>query len=420
MPTRFVHQPYADGSDLRDFLDGVAAEPALKEVQIAVAWVKRSGVTRVRASLEAVQARGGTVKIILGIDEGGGTKQGLELAMDVADEAFVFHDRSGRTFHPKIYLASGEHIARLLVGSHNMTAGGVYFNYEAGLLHELDLTLAADKALHDELLAYFDGLRADTACCLPLDQDLFDLLCAYPRFRIGDEDHLVRPATITTVGDEPEEIDTGDEPEPPESPFTSSGCPKRSDPKPHTGGGGQGGAGGGSSSRGDGSGGSGSTAAGGQSPAPTGSPLSTSTPTVLARWSKRMPPSDAQRPPQVNSAVTGNLRLSKAGHDIDHKTYFRDEFFSGARWEEVTPGSSDYEKALVEFDVTISGNYLGPVVLRIDHQPSRVSNQNNVATVLKWGALSALMRQDDHTNEWVVLERLSDGTFRLTVQPTAP
>lgn len=70
MPARFVAQPYEDGDDLNEFLAEVAADQTLMRLQVAVAWAKRSGLSRVRSSLEAVRQRDGVVSVVLGIDEG--------------------------------------------------------------------------------------------------------------------------------------------------------------------------------------------------------------------------------------------------------------------------------------------------------------------------------------------------------------
>jgi hypothetical protein len=121
---RFVSQPFHGGTDLRDFLQAVAAQPGIRTLRMVVAWAKRSGLARAADELNAIRASGGMVIAIVGVSEGGATEQGLRMLIEHTDEAYVFHDRK-RTFHPKVYLAeSGDH-AMLLAGSHNLTAGGL-------------------------------------------------------------------------------------------------------------------------------------------------------------------------------------------------------------------------------------------------------------------------------------------------------
>ena len=91
------------------------ADPTITHLSIVSAWAKRSGLARVADRLAAFRARGGAIQMIVGVSEGGATREGLQLAMDLSDSAFVFHDPR-RTFHPKVYMASGPLHRELLVG----------------------------------------------------------------------------------------------------------------------------------------------------------------------------------------------------------------------------------------------------------------------------------------------------------------
>ena len=101
--------------------------------------------------------RGGRVEIVAGIDQGITTKQGLELAMRYSTEAYVFSNPIA-TFHPKVYLFEiPQRRAVAFVGSSNLTAGGLYTNYEASLGVELDLTLNTDRRTYENILAIVLG-----------------------------------------------------------------------------------------------------------------------------------------------------------------------------------------------------------------------------------------------------------------------
>lgn len=397
MRVRFAAQPFENGQDLRDFLESTGHDADFTELRASVAWAKRSGLMRVRQSLDAIRERG-KVQLIVGISEGGATRQGLELALETASEVYIFHDPTGRTFHPKVYLGTGVQRALLLVGSHNLTAGGVYYNYEAGLTCELDLASEADHLLATEVGIFFDQLLADQAVCKRLDAELLSKLLEDPTYRIGDED-VNRPSPSPAEDEEgaPEDTDTVTEDETDRVPiFGRSATRKRSGPlvgvivrRP-----------------------AGRVSAAAEVSPPEG--------LVVKRWWKKMRGSDAQHPPRPTSAVTGNLRLAKAGHPIDHKIYFRNDFFEDANWEQVNPGDPSYEMCFVEMDVVVEGDRLGVMPFRIDYKPSRIADQNNVSTVLKWGGLGTRLRHEDHTNEFVVLEKLSNGTYIMSIQSGEP
>jgi hypothetical protein len=132
-------------------------------------------------------------------------------------------------------------------------------------------------------------------------------------------------------------------------------------------------------------------------------------------WTKVLSSSDAQ---QVRSGTnpTGKLRLSKAGNDIDHKTWFRDVFFDGIPWKSEVRQGNTYEVAIVRFQVTIDDREIGIFSLSIDHAPHRVADQNNVPTVLAWGPeLMEILKGTNYSGKTVELTRAPDGAFKLSL-----
>ncbi|WP_158372642.1 phospholipase D family protein [Cellulosimicrobium cellulans] len=399
MTARFVHQPYTDSSsDLHDFLTGVASDPAFTDVRVAVAWAKRSGIRRIRSCIAAVQDRGGRFEIILGIDEGGGTAQGLRLAWEAADSARVFHDPSGRTFHPKVFLAFGPTRARLFVGSHNLTAGGTYFNYEAGVILELDRSDAGDESVLASVIEYFERLEADAGVCKVLDEALVDTLIRDPRYRIGDEesDRARENAAPGPANDGIASI------------FEPSLFPKRRDPaaQPAT----------------SADGGVVSPAfrvpASGSGPSATLAGEGERPERVIRRWNKQMTKSDCGRP-NPNSHTTGALRFTKAQQPIDQAVWPRHRLFGHLPWQ-PDPRYSGREMVVSQFEVTIHGNAHGLYQLVLKHDGRRESSQNNFTTDLKWALLPPGVRQDMSVDDWISVELREDGSLHLTVTADAP
>src|SRR5438046_736357 len=122
MRVRMIGQPFADEANLIEILPEML--DGMGHLTAVVAWVKRSGLSRVGAALESFRRRGGHSRLVTGIDEGGATEQGLRMALELFDEVYVFHDVERRTFHPKFHLAEGGSKGALLLGSNNLTAGG--------------------------------------------------------------------------------------------------------------------------------------------------------------------------------------------------------------------------------------------------------------------------------------------------------
>jgi hypothetical protein len=401
MQIHFVAQPFEEGTDLRDFLHVAAEDEGLDTLRVIVAWAKRSGLSRAMIDLQAIRSRGGKVVTIVGLSEGGATEQGLKALIGLSDEPYVFYDAS-RTFHPKVYLASGESHALLLVGSHNLTAGGLAWNYEAGIWCELDLTSEPDKEILEDVIAYFNRLLADTNVCVPLDSSSLAAMLADSSLLIQDEDSRNKPPSDQP--DTPEETDSADgiQGSSTTAVFGKSQHAKRKAPVPLP---------------------ITPAVAPPRNPAlVTGSVPGVRPPiSITKRWYKLLEPTDAQQPPGPNSNATGNLRLSQEDFSIDHTTYFLKVFFSGLDWR-PSARVTDQLEVWVPMQTEIAGDYLGEVMLRISYLSSRISGQGNITTVLHWGDLSARMRNNNYVGKYVTLERGDQSQFRLTIadQPIGP
>lgn len=149
-----------------------------------------------------------------------------------------------------------------------------------------------------------------------------------------------------------------------------------------------------------------------------GQPLA---PAATLQWCKELRSSDAQRV-GAGTNPTGKLRLTESGFPIDHRTYFRQQFFQPAVWTaEVRSGGNTYEVANIDFDVRIHGQAIGVQTLAIDHAQHREAGQGNVVTVLAWGPqLSRRLRARSYIGNWVTIERRPDGTFGLSIERNKP
>ncbi|HEV8700956.1 MAG TPA: phospholipase D family protein [Candidatus Polarisedimenticolia bacterium] len=112
-------------------------DPFWDKIDIAVAWVRASGMAYLTEPLANFLRQGGEASFIVGIDLRNTTREGLEALLALEQygrsETFVYHNEAGSIFHPKLYLFRNEEEARLIVGSNNLTEYGLYVNVEAGL-----------------------------------------------------------------------------------------------------------------------------------------------------------------------------------------------------------------------------------------------------------------------------------------------
>jgi len=149
MAINFITHP-KDSLRLGNFLIDSLADTQWTEFRAAIAFIKRSGTKHIKGPLSEFVNRGGRVVITAGVDVGGTTVEGLEdllFSLDNRGELFVFHNANSSTFHPKIYLFKNDRQAKILIGSANMTEGGLFTNYEAGLYILLNLDSPTDSEL---------------------------------------------------------------------------------------------------------------------------------------------------------------------------------------------------------------------------------------------------------------------------------
>jgi HKD family nuclease len=177
---RTILQPFSEQT-LGEFLKVAFANGEYDTFQAAVAFVKHSGMQHIRDELRAFIEQGGYVRIVVGIDYYGTSLEGLSGLLSVIDDRgdiFVNHDENWYvSFHPKLYLFEAETVALLIVGSGNLTEGGLYTNDEASLAYSLDLSVENDKTVYEEIKMALDNwCNEDIVTVNRLDQSFLQQL----------------------------------------------------------------------------------------------------------------------------------------------------------------------------------------------------------------------------------------------------
>ena len=144
-------------------------------IEIAVAWVRRSGTQHLKPSLKKFLGGGGFAQITIGVDientSAEGLRDFLDLQADGSIETHIHHNEAATTFHPKVYLLRNDAHARLIVGSNNLTGAGLFVNTEAGL--QLDAPLD-DSLIRDARTALATWRDPNLGLAKRLDTTLLD------------------------------------------------------------------------------------------------------------------------------------------------------------------------------------------------------------------------------------------------------
>lgn len=123
-----------------------------------VAFASYGGISALTPYILEEKKRGVKIRIILGVDQKGTSKDALEEVLSWGVDARIYHTRSFNIFHPKIYLFENTDIFTLIVGSNNLTEMGLVKNVECSLLVK-DIR---SNPVHKEFYEYWKGILDGT------------------------------------------------------------------------------------------------------------------------------------------------------------------------------------------------------------------------------------------------------------------
>ena len=134
MRTRYLLQPFGPNGELVTLGHALTTEigsPVYTELEMAVAFATSSGTSRIYGALRALSARGAAATAHVGLSNGITSAQAVEQLIQAGVEVFGFETGGSVLFHPKAYILRSPAQTWISVGSSNLTADGLYRNFEA-------------------------------------------------------------------------------------------------------------------------------------------------------------------------------------------------------------------------------------------------------------------------------------------------
>ncbi|HEV8438529.1 MAG TPA: phospholipase D family protein [Methylomirabilota bacterium] len=328
--------------------------PNPTHILVSVGFVRELGLDVMEKAIAAVAAK---TRFFIGIRNDITSIQAVNrlLAMKVELYAVDTASRSA-IFHPKLYVAANAKQARVIIGSANLTWGGLYNNIEASTLVKLDLADKADKKFADEAVdAFAEMLKAHPKHVFLIKNekhaaDLFD------SGRLVDE--TVIPAPSPTA-----RVKKGERDDLPAMKLTRMNLPavKLIKTKPAK-----------------------------AAKKPTAKiAVPAAAVTKYEVWeSKPLTERDLSIPSGAGTNPAGSMGWKKGAlEDIDQRHYFRDEVFVDLTWTPDSPPKK-WERAEADFELVIKNLNYGVFTLRLSHYTdtnSATYKQNNFMTQLHWG-----------------------------------
>lgn len=148
MQVELIHQRLGINPLYKE-INTALSDDRFKTFRALVAYVSWQGIGLIHEQLEAFYDRGNKVSMILGVGDNRGEidvlrylKQRFPLA-----SFSVFHaPDQNYTFHPKVYIFSNQSNSLVLLGSNNLTSGGLFGNTECSI--KLSIENSVDLVVH--------------------------------------------------------------------------------------------------------------------------------------------------------------------------------------------------------------------------------------------------------------------------------
>lgn len=349
----------------------------VQQIIISVAFVNLGGVEQLESKLRAHE---GKATAYIGIRNDITTLQGAMRLLDLGVDLYTVDTGTRHViYHPKIYLVRGARHAKLIIGSANLTPGGMNNNIEAGIIVECDLGDDADRELVENIEKSFDDLPEEFPANIINILDATQLENQHAVGLLLDE-MAASPPRPSSSG-----TSTSNDPTPRiklkvKSIVSSISAAKRAAHKKAA------------------------AVPAATKAVPAKKKKNDQQPAdgvelVLVWQSKELTRRDLDVPiAGRNTNRTGSINLDKGllPDDVDHRHYFRDEVFSELTWSPTS--SKTVDEAHAKFQLVVKGVSYGEFDLRIGHTTSTTSKsykQRNAMTRLSWGPVREYVARPD-------------------------
>jgi len=343
----------------------------------SLAFARSNGVERIKVNLGKVS---GKARVFIGIRNGVTSVQSLSSFLRIGIVPYVVDTASNsKIFHQKIYAAYSNTNAYVIIGSANLTNGGLNQNIEASSYIRLDREQQADEKYFQKLINTIQDLPVtypDHVFQVKTARRAVELL---KEGRLED-DRLTRlPSTNKKHGNRERDNLI---------PIPTHGRKIRSPRK-------------------------------GVKKRLVKKTVNT---TALLVWeSKPLTERSLNIPQETNTHITGDVNLGKGlmEEDIDFQRYFRDVVFSELTWHSNPSSRSPHlECSTINAELIIKNISYGVYDLEVNHDPRRNTRsykQRNVTTKIKWGKAMPVIRKRDLLGRTLKLYKKNSTDFAIVI-----
>ncbi|NOF43862.1 restriction endonuclease [Vibrio cholerae] len=155
-----LHQPLAKFRLIDLIKDTLSQSDIYNDFIIAVAYAKSGILKELKENISEWKKNEGKITALVGIDQKVTSKESLLFIEENFDKSFIVNLK-GTTYHPKIYIFKGPNDARVVIGSNNLTSGGLETNFESSIAVDFNLLDESDKNEFNSFYQSINSIHSD-------------------------------------------------------------------------------------------------------------------------------------------------------------------------------------------------------------------------------------------------------------------
>ncbi len=349
--------------------------PNPTQAVVSVGFVKEAGLDAVEAAIKPLAAK---ARFFVGIRNDITSIQAVKRLLAMKVELYAVDTGSRHVlFHPKLYFAANANQATVIIGSANLTFGGLHNNIEVSTRVKLDLSQEADQKFANEVASAFAEMLKKHPRHVFLIKDEKHAGELFESGRLADETLVPFPSALRGV-----KKGNGDDLPPMKLTRVSHSRIKSAAVK----------------------------LLAAMKPAKAAAVPVVQPPAVakyLVWESKPLARRDLTIPEAAGTHATGSVNLDKGllPDEVDHRHYFRNDVFRNLAW---ASRSQTVDEAFAKFQLVVKGISYGEFDLAIHHSNSTTSTayqQRNAMTRLSWGPMRQYIARPDLIGRTLALYR---------------
>ena len=349
--------------------------PSIDSYLLSLAFARSGGVERLSGNLRKVSDK---AQVFIGIRNGITSIQSIFSLFKLGIKPYAVDTAANnKIFHPKIYAAYNDENAHIILGSANLTFGGLNRNIEASSYIKLDRKSHSDEEYLTKLVDVITDMPTaypDHVFQITKPKQAVSLL---KEGRLEDERLTRLPST--SKGKPGKERDK----------LTPIPTHTKTKPKPHKG-------------------------------IKKRKVRKINNTAVLVWESSPLTERSLNIPRGTNTNITGDTNLGLGAMvSIDFQHYFRDVVFSSLPWSIDPASRSSYlERARIDAEIIIKNISYGVFNLEVTHDPrtnTRSFEQHNVMTKIKWGDARSLIAKRDLLGRALKLYKKESTNFVIVI-----